>query len=281
MHDKILILDFGSQVTQLIARRVREAHVFCEIHPNDVGDAFMREFAPKGIILSGSPRSTYEERRRRARRRRCSSSACRCSASATACSDDGRAARRQGRGERRSASSAMPRCARAATRALLEGIEDFTTAEGHGMLKVWMSHGDKVTALPPGFTLMASTPSCPIAGMADEARRFYGVQFHPEVTHTVQGPRRCSNRFVLEICGAQARLGDGQLHRRSGRADPRAGRRRRGDPRAVGRRRFERRGGADPPRDRRPADLRVRRPRPAAPDEGRAGDGHVRRAPAA
>jgi GMP synthase (glutamine-hydrolysing) A subunit len=70
---------------------------------------------------------------------------------------------------------------------LLSGIEDFSTPEGHGMLKVWMSHGDKVTALPPGFKLMASTPSCPIAGMADEARRFYAVQFHPEVTHTVQG----------------------------------------------------------------------------------------------
>jgi len=81
-------------------------------------------------------------------------------------------------------------------------IEDFATAEGHGMLKVWMSHGDKVTALPPGFALMASTPSCPIAGMADEARAFYGVQFHPEVTHTLKG-RELLDRFVLEICGAR------------------------------------------------------------------------------
>lgn len=85
---------------------------------------------------------------------------------------------------------------------LLEAIEDFSTAEGHGMLKVWMSHGDKVTVLPPGFKLMASTPSCPIAGMADEARRFYGVQFHPEVTHTLKG-RDILNRFVLQICGAK------------------------------------------------------------------------------
>ena len=86
---------------------------------------------------------------------------------------------------------------------LLDGIEDFSTAEGHGMLKVWMSHGDKVTALPPGFKLMASTPSCPIAGMADEARGYYGVQFHPEVTHTLQG-RALLERFVLQICGARA-----------------------------------------------------------------------------
>jgi GMP synthase (glutamine-hydrolysing) len=83
---------------------------------------------------------------------------------------------------------------------LLDGIEDFSTPEGHGMLKVWMSHGDKVTALPPGFKLMASTPSCPIAGMADEARGYYAVQFHPEVTHTVQG-RALLERFVLQICG--------------------------------------------------------------------------------
>ena len=81
---------------------------------------------------------------------------------------------------------------------LLDGIEDFSTQAGHGMLKVWMSHGDKVTALPPGFTLMASTPSCPIAGMADEARGYYGVQFHPEVTHTRKG-RELLERFVLQI----------------------------------------------------------------------------------
>ncbi|HEY8707139.1 MAG TPA: glutamine-hydrolyzing GMP synthase, partial [Burkholderiaceae bacterium] len=84
---------------------------------------------------------------------------------------------------------------------LLEGIEDFATDQGHGMLKVWMSHGDKVTELPPGFKLMASTPSCPIAGMADETRGYYGVQFHPEVTHTVQG-RELLNRFVLGIAKA-------------------------------------------------------------------------------
>ena len=196
-HDKILILDFGSQVTQLIARRVREAHVYCEIHPNDVSDAFIREFAPKGIILSGSHASTYEEQELRAPQ---------------AVWDLGvpvlgicygmftMAVQLGGEVE----ASTHREFGYAEVRAhghtqLLDGIEDFSTAEGHGMLKVWMSHGDKVTALPPGFKLMASTPSCPIAGMADEARGYYAVQFHPEVTHTVQG-RALLERFVLEIC---------------------------------------------------------------------------------
>jgi GMP synthase (glutamine-hydrolysing) len=86
---------------------------------------------------------------------------------------------------------------------LFDGIADYTTAEGHGMLHVWMSHGDNVTQMPPGFKLMASTDSCPIAGMADEERKFYAVQFHPEVTHTKQG-QAILNRFVLDICGAKA-----------------------------------------------------------------------------
>ncbi len=199
MHDKILILDFGSQVTQLIARRVREAHVFCEIHPNDVSDAFVREFAPRGIILSGSHASTYEEHELRAPQ---------------AVWDLGvpvlgicygmftMAVQQGGQVE----ASDHREFGYAEVRAhghtkLLENIEDFATPEGHGMLKVWMSHGDKVTALPPGFKLMASTPSCPIAGMADEARGYYGVQFHPEVTHTLQG-RELLNRFVLQIAKA-------------------------------------------------------------------------------
>ncbi len=199
-HDKILILDFGSQVTQLIARRVREAHVYCEIHPNDVSDAFIREFAPKAIILSGSHASTYEEQDLRAPQ---------------AVWDLGvpvlgicygmftMTVQQGGQVE----ASSHREFGYAEVRAhghtrLLEGIQDFNTAEGHGMLKVWMSHGDKVTALPPGFKLMASTPSCPIAGIADEARGYYGVQFHPEVTHTVQG-RALLERFVLDIAKAQ------------------------------------------------------------------------------
>ncbi len=200
MHDKILILDFGSQVTQLIARRVREAHVYCEIHPNDVSDAFIREFAPKGVILSGSHASTYEEADLRAPQ---------------AVWDLGvpvlgicygmqtMAAQLGGKVEwsdHREFGYAEVR-AHGHTQ-LLQGIEDFSTAEGHGMLKVWMSHGDKVTALPQGFKLMASTPSCPIAGIADESRGYYGVQFHPEVTHTLQG-RALLNRFVLDIAKAK------------------------------------------------------------------------------
>ena len=200
MHDKVLILDFGSQVTQLIARRVREANVYCEIHPNDVSDAFVREFAPKAIILSGSHASTYEEQELRAPQ---------------AVWDAGvpvlgicygmftMAVQQGGKVEastQREFGYAEVR-ARGHTR-LLDGISDFTTPEGHGMLKVWMSHGDKVTALPPGFKLMASTPSCPIAGMADEERGYYAVQFHPEVTHTVQGTALLQ-RFVLQIAGAR------------------------------------------------------------------------------
>ena len=200
MHDRILILDFGSQVTQLIARRVRDAHVFCEIHPNDVSDAFVRDFAPKAIILSGSHASTYEAHELRA---------------PPAVFELGvpvlgicygmftMAVQLGGQVE----SSTHREFGYAEVRArghtkLLDGIDDFNTADGHGMLKVWMSHGDKVTALPPGFTLMASTPSCPIAGMADEARRFYALQFHPEVTHTAQG-QALLQRFVLEIAGAK------------------------------------------------------------------------------
>ena len=200
MHDKILILDFGSQVTQLIARRVREAHVFCEIHPNDVSDEFIREFAPKAIILSGSHASTYEAQNLRAPQAVWQLGVPVlgiCYGMFTMAVQLGGEVEAS---TRREFGYAEVR-ARGHTR-LLQGIEDYSTAEGHGMLKVWMSHGDKVTALPPGFRLMASTPSCPVAGMADEARGYYAVQFHPEVTHTVKG-RELLNRFVLDIAGAK------------------------------------------------------------------------------
>jgi len=196
-HDKILILDFGSQVTQLIARRVREAHVYCEIHPNDVSEAFIREFAPKGIILSGSHASTYEVQDLRA-----PAVVYQLGVPVLGICYGMFTMTVQLGGEVEASSHREFGYAEARARGhtqLLDAIEDFRTAEGHGMLKVWMSHGDKVTALPPGFKLMASTPSCPIAGMADEARRFYGVQFHPEVTHTLQG-RAMLERFVLDIC---------------------------------------------------------------------------------
>jgi GMP synthase (glutamine-hydrolysing) len=199
-HEKILILDFGSQVTQLIARRVREAKVYCEIHPYDVSADFIRAFAPKGVILSGSHMSAYEE-----------SSAIAppvvfelgvpvlgiCYGMQTMAQQLGGKVEA---GHKREFGYAEVR-AHGHTR-LLAGIEDFRSPEGHGMLKVWMSHGDKVVELPPGFKLMASTESCPIAGMADEARRFYGVQFHPEVTHTPQG-QAILTRFVREICGCR------------------------------------------------------------------------------
>ncbi len=200
MHDKILILDFGSQVTQLIARRVREAHVYCEIHPNDVSDAFIRDFAARGIILSGSHASTYEDHELRAPQAVWDSGV----PVLGICYGMFAMAVQQGGtvepSSHREFGYAEVR-AHGHTR-LLQGIEDFSTPEGHGMLKVWMSHGDKVTALPAGFKLMASTPSCPIAGMADEVRGYYGVQFHPEVTHTVQGAALL-NRFVLDIAKAR------------------------------------------------------------------------------
>ena len=202
-HQKILILDFGSQVTQLIARRVREAHVYCEVHPCDVTDDWVRQYAAdgtlKGVILSGSHASVYEvdDRAPDAVFALGVPVLGICYGMQTMAQQLG--GKVEG-GHTREFGYAEVR-ARGHT-ALLKGIEDFHTPEGHGMLKVWMSHGDKVTELPPGFKLMASTDSCPIAGMADEARGFYGVQFHPEVTHTVQG-RALLERFVLDICGTR------------------------------------------------------------------------------
>jgi GMP synthase (glutamine-hydrolysing) len=204
-HHKILILDFGSQVTQLIARRVREAHVYCEVHPCDVSEDWVRACARdgnlKGIILSGSHASTYEEEDLRAPKvvyelgipvlGIC------YGMFTMAVQMGGQVApshkREFGHADVRAHGHTQ----------LLNGIQDYATPMGHGMLQVWMSHGDKVTELPLGFKLMASTDSCPIAGMADEERRFYGVQFHPEVTHTQRGAA-ILERFVLDICGSKA-----------------------------------------------------------------------------
>lgn len=199
-HDRILILDFGSQVTQLIARRVREAHVYCEVHPNDVSAEFIKEFAPKGIILSGSHMSAYEESNDQA-----SPAVFNAGVPVLGICYGMQTMAQQLGGKVES--GAKREFGYAEVRAhghsrLLEGIEDFNTPEGHGMLKVWMSHGDKVAALPEGFKVMCSTPSCPIAGMFNEEKQFYGVQFHPEVTHTSKG-RQMIERFVLNICGAK------------------------------------------------------------------------------
>ncbi|MDO9090963.1 MAG: glutamine-hydrolyzing GMP synthase, partial [Burkholderiaceae bacterium] len=204
-HQKILILDFGSQVTQLIARRVREAHVFCEVHPCDVSDQWVRDYASdgmlKGVILSGSHASLWEDETLRAPQAVFELGVpvlgicfgMYAIAAALGGKVEGGHKREFGYAEVR---------ARGHTK-LFEGIQDYTTPEGHGMLPVWMSHGDNVTEMPPGFKLMASTDSCPIAGMADEERGYYAVQFHPEVTHTLQG-KAILERFVLQICGARA-----------------------------------------------------------------------------
>ncbi len=204
-HETILILDFGSQVTQLIARRIREAHVYCEVHPCDVSNEWLIDYAKthqvKGIVLSGSHASVYEELTDKAP-----------DAAFTLgvpvlgiCYGMQTMAMQLGgkveSGHTREFGYAEVR-AHGHT-ALLRDLCDFETPEGHGMLKVWMSHGDKVVVLPAGFKLMASTPSCPIAGMADEQRHFYAVQFHPEVTHTVLG-QKILERFVLEICAVRA-----------------------------------------------------------------------------
>ena len=197
-HQKILILDFGSQVAQLIARRVREQQVYCELHPYDVGEDFIRDFAAQGIILSGGPNSVYEVEDFRAPRAVfelgvpvlgiCYG----MQAMATQLGGRVESSKRRefGYAEMRARGHS----------ALFNGIEDRRNEQGHGLLDVWMSHGDKVTELPPGFSIIGSNESTPIAAMADEKRRFYAVQFHPEVTHTLKGGQ-IIGRFVREICG--------------------------------------------------------------------------------
>ncbi len=195
---RILILDFGSQYTQLIARRVREAGVYCELHAYDMESDEIRAFNPNGIILSGGPESTTGSD----------------APVAPECVFDmgipvlgicygmqTMAAQLGGKVENSDHHEYGYAQVRAhGHTALLNDIEDHTSSEGYGLLDVWMSHGDRVVEMPDGFQLMASTESAPISGMADELRRFYGVQFHPEVTHTHQGERIIS-RFVHDICG--------------------------------------------------------------------------------
>ena len=191
-QDKILILDFGSQVTQLIARRVREAHVYCELHPYDMPLADIKAFNPKGIILSGGPNSVYDSDYQ----------------ADTGLFDLGvpvlgicygmQFMAHQLGGEVQAGNQREFGYAQVRTEEgdLTRGIEDAPHT-----LDVWMSHGDKVFRLPQGFRITGHTPSCPVAIMENSAKRFYGIQFHPEVTHTKQG-RALLNRFVLDICGA-------------------------------------------------------------------------------
>ncbi len=200
MHSKILILDFGSQVTQLIARRVRDVGVFAEVYPYDVSDEFICSYGAAGVILSGGPNSVTDGDTPRAPQ----------AVFELGVSVFGICYGMQTMAEQLGGKVEMGKVrefgyaevrARGYT-ALLKDISDFVTPDAHCMLKVWMSHGDKVEQMPAGFKLMASTPNCPIAGMADEERRFYAVQFHPEVTHTVQG-EAILKRFVIDICGCK------------------------------------------------------------------------------
>jgi len=195
---KILILDFGSQYTQLIARRVRELGVYCEIHPWDAGDADVRAFNPKGIILSGGPESVLQPSAPVAPQAVWDLNVPVlgiCYGMQTMAAQLGGKVQK---GDVHEFGYAEVRARGHST--LLQDIEDRVNEEGHGLLDVWMSHGDRVTVLPPGFRNIASTSDVPNAGMADEARKFYALQFHPEVTHTKQGTRIYS-RFVHQICG--------------------------------------------------------------------------------
>lgn len=192
--DKILILDFGSQYTQLIARRVREAGVYSELHPWDMSEDDIRNFAPSGIILSGGPNSVYEEETPKAADVVFALGVPVlgiCYGMQTMAAQLGGGVQT---GEVREFGYAEVYSS--ANSVLLRGIED----KENGILDVWMSHGDKVTMLPAGFHVICSNDSTPIAGMADESRHFYALQFHPEVTHTRQGKAMLS-RFVHDICG--------------------------------------------------------------------------------
>ena len=202
IHDhRIIIVDFGSQYTQLIARRVREAGVYCEIWPWDNCEEALKEQQPRGIILSGGPETVTGDNPPRAPQLVFEMGVPVlgiCYGMQTMAAQLG--------GE--VASSAKHEYGYAQVRArghsrLLKDIEDHVTEEGYGLLDVWMSHGDRVEALPPGFSAIAETDNAPLAGIADESRQFYGVQFHPEVTHTAQG-KRILSRFLHEICGCES-----------------------------------------------------------------------------
>ena len=204
----ILILDFGSQYTQLIARRVREAGVYCEIWPYDNCQDAIEEKKPSGIILSGGPETVTA-----ADTPRIPQQVFELGVPVLGICYGMQAMAAQLGG--RVATSEAHEYGYAQVRArshskLLKDIEDHTTPEGYGMLDVWMSHGDRVEELPPGFHVIAETDNAPLAGMADEERAFYGIQFHPEVTHTRQG-QRIIEHFLFPICGCEALWTPGQI----------------------------------------------------------------------
>ena len=196
--DKILILDFGSQYTQLIARRVREIGVYNEIYPFDMDEQALRRFAPRAVILSGGPESVVAADSRRA-----PDNVFELGVPVLGICYGMQTMAQQLGGQ--VAASSLREFGYARVRArghsrLLRDIQDETNEAGHGLLDVWMSHGDKVDELPAGFKRIASSDNAPIAGMADEERRFYGLQFHPEVTHTRQGAA-ILRRFACDIAG--------------------------------------------------------------------------------
>ena len=250
-HDKVLIIDFGSQVTQLIARRVREAGVYCEIAPFQSAEAAFAALTPKAVILSGGPASVTEAGSPRAPQAVFEAGM----PVLGICYGEQLMAVQLGGEVESGHHSEYGRADVEATDSspLLDGVW------AHGRHPVWMSHGDRVTKLPAGFKSIGSSPNAPVCVIADEARRFYGLQFHPEVHHTPDGPALIAN-FLHKIAGCRrdwtmkafraeavaairAKVGDGA-----------------GALRAVRRRRFRGGGGADPRGDRRPAHLRLRRP---------------------
>jgi len=206
--DRILILDFGSQYTQLIARRVRELGVYCELHPWDMDEADIRAFAPKGIILSGGPESVTAENSPRAAMMVYELGVPVfgiCYGMQTMAAQLGGVVEAS---DTREFGYAEVR-ARGHSK-LFQDIEDRVNAKGHGLLDVWMSHGDRVVQLPEGFFACGQTRDVPLAAMADDERRYYGVQFHPEVTHTAQGARILS-RFVHDLCGCGSSWTPGRI----------------------------------------------------------------------
>ncbi len=198
---KILILDAGSQYTQLIARRVREAGVYCEIYSYTASNEAINAFSPTGIILSGSPETVTVVETPRAPDAVFNIG---CPVLGICYGMQTMAQQLGGRvlpGKKREFGHAEVQLRHHSL--LLENIEDRVATDGTSLLDVWMSHGDHVSALPASFAIIASTSNCPIAGMADEKRKYYGLQFHPEVSHTQQG-QRIIERFVLDICGCKA-----------------------------------------------------------------------------
>lgn len=196
---KILILDFGSQYTQLIARRVRELGVYCELYPFDLEEERIKAFAPDGIILSGGPESVTADNTPRA-----ADIIFNMGVPVLGVCYGMQTMAQQLGGEVASSNKkefGYAKVRHAAESELFRGIEDHFEA-GKGVLDVWMSHGDKVVALPEGFVAIGESDNAPLAAMANESKKFYGVQFHPEVTHTHQGGR-ILERFVADICGCE------------------------------------------------------------------------------